>query len=87
MRKSISIEVTGDQQLFCEGCERRVERMLKGLPGVDQVRAQARNQRIDVLFDDAIQTPAALADRLQSAGYLTRVAGTPTLTEGSYESG
>jgi len=73
MLKSIDFEVVGDQQLACEGCEERVEHMLKALPGVEQVRAQARNQRIEVLFDTAVLDVTAIAERLGKAGYQTRV--------------
>lgn len=73
MFKSIAFEVIGDQRLQCESCEQRVERMLKGLPGVGQVRAQAHNQHIEVRFDSAVLQPAAIAERLGQAGYETRV--------------
>lgn len=74
MFKSITFEVTGDQRLVCEGCEERVEHVLKTLQGVGQVRAQARNQSIEVLFDAAVLEPNAIAERLVKAGYETRVA-------------
>jgi copper chaperone len=73
MLKSVTFEVIGDQRLHCEGCERRVERLLKALQGVGQVRAHAHNQRIEVLFDTAVLEATALADRLGAAGYETRV--------------
>lgn len=74
MFRSISFEVIGDQPLHCESCERRVERLLKPLQGVSKVRAQANNQRIEVLFDDATLDAAAIAETLGKAGYETRVA-------------
>ena len=73
MVKSITFEVIGDQRLVCESCEQRVERILRGLEGVRQVRAQARNQRIEVLFDTAVLEATAIAERLGKAGYETRV--------------
>ncbi len=73
MFKSITFEVIGNQQLVCESCERRVERLLKSLEGVSQVRAQSRNQRIEVLFDTAALEPSAITERLGKAGYETRV--------------
>ena len=73
MFKSITFEVIGDQQLACEGCEERVEHAVKTLEGVGQVRAKARNQRIDVLFDTALLEPNAIAERIDKAGYQTRV--------------
>lgn len=73
MFKSVTFEVIGDQRLVCEGCERRVEGLLKAVQGVGQVRAQARKQRIEVLFDTAVLDAAAIAERLDKAGYETRV--------------
>ena len=82
MFKSVSFEVTGDKRLVCESCERRVERMLRALEGVGQVRARADNQHIDVLFDSAVLQPAAIAERLAKAGYEARVAA-PASDSGS----
>ncbi|MBA3256329.1 MAG: heavy-metal-associated domain-containing protein [Pyrinomonadaceae bacterium] len=73
MFRSVTFEVIGDQILHCESCERRVERLLKPLQGVSKVRAQARNQRIEVLFDNAVLDEAAITERLGNAGYQTRV--------------
>jgi len=74
MFKSIAFEVIGEQRLHCESCEQRVERLLKALSGVGQVRAQAHNQLIEVLFDSSALEPAAIAKRLAQAGYETTVA-------------
>ena len=73
MLKSITLEVTGDQKLVCEGCEERVERVLKTLERVDRVRAKANKQRIDVLFDAKVLDAAAIAEAIAKAGYQTRV--------------
>lgn len=75
MLKSMTFEVIGDQRLVCEGCERRVEQLLKTMEGVARVRAQAQGQRIDVLFDAALLDAKAIADGLAKAGYQTRVDG------------
>lgn len=74
MLKSIAFDVTGGQLLVCEGCEERIERLLKSLRGVRKVRARARNQRIEVLFDTAFLAATEIADRLRSAGYETKLA-------------
>jgi copper chaperone len=73
MFRSVTFEITGDQRLACGGCEQRVERLLKALPGVRQARAKATDQTIEVLFDTAVLEPTAVADRLGKAGYQTRV--------------
>lgn len=78
MFKSITFEVTGDQRLACEGCEQRVERVLKAMPGVGKVRAQAQNQTIQVLYDAAVLQPDAIEERLSKAGYQTRVGNRPS---------
>lgn len=46
--------------------------MLKALPGVEQVRAKASNQRIEVLYDASKQNLNALTEHLRSAGYDTK---------------
>ena len=73
MFKSVTFEITGDQRLACEGCEQRVERLLKAVPGVGQVHAHASNQRIEVLFDTAVLDAAAISERIARAGYQTKV--------------
>ena len=73
MLKSVTFEVVGVQRLACEGCEERVENALKTLPGVEQVRARARNQRIEVLFDTTMLDPTTIGEHLGKAGYQTKV--------------
>lgn len=73
MLKSITFEVIGDQRIVCGGCEERIESLLKGLEGVDKVRAKARNQHVEVLFDATRLDANMIANRLGDAGYQTRV--------------
>jgi len=79
MLKSLTFEVVGDQRLHCESCELRVKRLLKGLAGVADVRADSGKQRIEVLFDTTTLDLTAITDRLTTAGYDARVldAGSP----------
>lgn len=73
MLKSVTFEVTGEQKIVCEGCEERIETMLKRVPGVDKVRVQSSNQRINLLIDTAVLAPAAVVEKLNQAGYQARV--------------
>ena len=73
MQKSLTLEVIGDHQMACDGCEQRVQNALKTLTGVARVRANARNQRIDVLFDAGKVDAAALTERISKVGYQTKV--------------
>ena len=72
MLKSITFEVIGDQRIVCEGCEQRIEDLLKSLEGVDKVRAKSRNQRVEVLFDATKLDADTIAKRLGNAGYQAR---------------
>lgn len=74
MLKSITFEVVGESQMACENCEERVEHALKSLEGVGRVRANARNQRVEVLFDTNKLDGDAIAARIAQTGYETRVA-------------
>ncbi|WP_298433553.1 heavy metal translocating P-type ATPase [Geobacter sp.] len=72
MLKSVTFEVISDRRLACEGCEQRVERILKEQQGVHKVKADARNQHIEVLFEATKLDADALAECVGKIGYQTR---------------
>jgi copper chaperone len=76
MMKTVVLEIVGEQRMHCEGCQERVETMLGELPGVRKVRAQARKQCVEVLFDPAQVQAIAIEERMREAGYETK--GTTT---------
>ena len=69
--KSAAFRVIGDQKLHCVSCEQRVVRILTSLTGIQQVRADASSQHIEVLFDPAKLEESAIAERLGQLGYTT----------------
>lgn len=73
MLKSITLEVVGDDRLVCEGCEERVETALKKMPGISQVRAKSSNQRVQVMFDANVLDATAIAKRIATVGYETKI--------------
>jgi copper chaperone len=73
MQKSITLEVIGGHQMSCDGCQQRIQNAVKTLEGVAKVRANARNQRIDVLFDTAKLDATAITERISNVGYQTKV--------------
>ena len=75
MIKTVSFRVIGDPQLHCESCEHRVARVLKSLPGIQHVSADASSQRIEVLFDANELEESAIVDRLGLLGYTTETTG------------
>lgn len=70
--KSVVFEIVGEQRMHCEGCQERVEDMLREMQGVRKVRAEARKQRVEVLFDSTKVQLTSIADRLREAGYETK---------------
>jgi len=70
--KAVVLEIVGEQRMHCEGCQERVEDMLREMPGVRKVRAEARKQRVEVLFDSTQVRITSIADRLREAGYQTK---------------
>lgn len=74
MLKTATLQIIGDQRMYCAGCENRVTRLLKAVPGVARVRARASDQRIEVQFDTATVDVPSMADRLKRAGYETTIA-------------
>lgn len=75
MLKSLNLNVIGDQRLNCASCEQRVVRVLNTLSGILQVRADASQQRIEVLYDAAQLQESAIVERLGLLGYTTEAAG------------
>ena len=73
MLQSITLTVTGDQRMACEGCENRVIRLLRALAGVSRVKARASDQHIQIQFDPAVANAASIRGRLLDAGYETAV--------------
>jgi copper chaperone CopZ len=58
--------------IHCEKCARRVREALTGQPGVRQVQVDVPAQRVEIDYDDALTSAAALGEILASAGYKAR---------------
>ena len=69
MASTTNFTVTGDQKIYCEGCEQRLGRALKRLPGVFRVEAYADSQRVVVEFDSGRVGDEELRERLYLLGY------------------
>lgn len=72
MLEMVVLEIVGEQRMHCEGCQERVEDMLREIQGVRRVRADARKQRVEVLFDSTRVPLVSITERLREAGYETR---------------
>jgi copper chaperone len=66
MAEELTLTVTG---MTCGGCENAVKRAVSGLNGVANVTASHRDNRVTLSFDPALVDRAAIAKRIQDAGY------------------
>jgi copper chaperone CopZ len=69
MAKQLVLKVVGHHKLHCSGCERTVEFILSQLPGVQNVKADHRNQRIEVRIKSEDPDLGKLQSELDLAGY------------------
>ena len=68
--QTIELVVTGEQKMHCSGCETRIAYTLRQLPGVRDVRANAKTQQVLVLFESADQIGAQrIGEKLEQLGY------------------
>lgn len=75
MTTRASFNVMGEQKIHCEGCEQRIDRALKRLPGVLNVEASADSQRVFVKFDADRVGDEELRKRLDLLGYQVESGG------------
>ncbi len=75
MTSKAEFRVTGEQKIHCEGCEQRIDRALRRLPGVQDVEASAENQRVEVTLDPARVGADEVRDRLEFLGYRVELEG------------
>lgn len=69
MATNVEFSVTGEQKIHCEGCEERISRALKRVPGVEAVKASAKEQRVSVSIDTARANAEQVRAKLQELGY------------------
>lgn len=64
--KEVTLKVEG---MMCEHCENRVNKALSALEGVQEVHADAKGNKVDVVFDETKVEEAAIANGIEDAGY------------------
>jgi copper chaperone len=76
MANTTEFTVTGEQKIHCEGCERRIDRALRRLPGILGVEASAESQRVVVEMDPEWVSSEEVRERLDLLGYRVTEGGT-----------
>ena len=58
-----------DKAIHCSGCESRIQRALGRLPGVSQVRADQKTQKVSFQLEPDKTSLQVIMDRLEFIGY------------------
>lgn len=69
MANTTEFTVTGERKIHCEGCEQQINRALRRLSGVEEVRASADDQRVEVTLDPERVEEEQVRERLELLGY------------------
>lgn len=69
MLHTIDFKVTGQQTIHCAGCEQRISRALRSIPGVQDVQASNQTQQVLVGIDPALVGPVQVQAKLEQLGY------------------
>lgn len=62
------------QELTCPSCVAKIEKALKGVPGVTDAKVFFNTGRIEVQHDPDVASVEKLVEAVQSVGYQARVA-------------
>jgi Cu+-exporting ATPase len=61
------------KDMHCSNCAMKLQALEDDLPGVDTVDASYRSQKMKVVYDETITTPAAIMDAVQKMGYTSEM--------------
>ena len=72
MAKIEQLELTiKDKGIHCAGCEARIQILLTRLPGVEQVKAEYKTQRVHLTLDSERVSLDQVREKLENMGYKT----------------
>ncbi len=60
-----------DKAIHCAGCEARIQSVLAGMPGVEEVKADHKTQKIQLTLDSASVSVQDVKEKLEDLGYST----------------
>ena len=60
-----------DKGIHCAGCEARIQNVLSGLPGIEEVKADYKTQNVRLKLDPQKLTAQAVREKLEELGYRT----------------
>ena len=74
MVQTLEFVVMGEEKMHCAGCEQRVSNVLRGLPGVQEVQANATTQQVRVTIDPSQVGAEQVRAKLEQLGYQAKIA-------------
>jgi copper chaperone len=74
MVQTLEFVVTGEEKMHCTGCEQRVSNVLRRLPGVQEVQANATTQQVRVTIDPSQVGAERVLAKLEQLGYQAKIA-------------
>jgi copper chaperone CopZ len=73
-RREITLKVVGERTIHCSGCENTVKFTLSQIPGVEQIRADHKTQRIDFEITPGLASLEKVLEDLEGIGYQVELA-------------
>jgi len=74
MVRTLEFVVMGEEKMHCAGCEQRVRNVLRRLPGVQEVQANATTQQVRVTVDPSQVGAEQIRAKLEQLGYQAKIA-------------
>lgn len=75
MTEILDFKVIGQQTIHCASCEARIDRALQRVPGIEEARASAQTQLVEVSIDPNQIQPEQVQAKLEQLGYEAVPAG------------
>lgn len=69
MSEIIHFNVTGETSIHCAGCEQRINRALRRIPGIQTVQTSIPHQQIIVTFEPTQVSPELIQAKLGEIGH------------------
>jgi Cu2+-exporting ATPase len=69
MSDTIQFTVTGETSIHCVGCEQRISRALRRVPGIQKVQTSIPRQQVVVTFEPDRVSPDQIRAKLGEVGY------------------
>lgn len=69
MTQTVEFTVSGELRIHCASCEQGIERALRQVKGVQDVRASVESQQVLATIDAGQVGPEQLQEKLRELGY------------------